>query len=150
MVSAVARQRACYRGLFVNVPETVVRVVAVLAAGGFLFVAGFQSFLALGAPWGRAAYGGFREVLPVGLRVGSAFSAAVLVVAALVVLGRAGYWGDVPVLSGVFRWGTWALVALVGISGLVNFASSSPWERFLWGPLGFLVAVLCLVVALGG
>jgi hypothetical protein len=29
----------------------------------------------------------------------------------------------------------------------MNFASSSPWERFLWGPLALLLAALCFVVA---
>ena len=30
---------------------------------------------------------------------------------------------------------------------LMNFASSSPWERFLWGPLALVLAGLCFVLA---
>jgi hypothetical protein len=29
----------------------------------------------------------------------------------------------------------------------MNFASRSPWERFLWGPVALILAALCLVVA---
>ena len=49
-----------------------------MAAGvGFLLVAGFQIALALGAPWGRAAWGGAHEGrLPGKLRVASLVSAA--------------------------------------------------------------------------
>lgn len=128
--------------------ELAVRVAAAGAASGFVFFAGFQLLLALGAPWGGAAYGGFHEgVLPPRLRIASAASAVVLIVAALVVLGRGGYWGA-TLPSGIFHWGTWLLVALITLSALANFASSSNWERFLWGPVALLLAFLCLVVLL--
>lgn len=132
-----------------NFPTLIVRIAAAVAASGFIFLAGFQVFLALGAPWGRAAWGGVHEgVLPPGLRVASAVSAVVLIVAALLVLGRAGYWGA-TVLSGIFRWGTWALVAMMTLSALANFASSSNWERFSGGPMALLLALTCFIVALG-
>jgi hypothetical protein len=73
----------------------------------------------------------------------------VLVVAALVVLARVGYMGNTAIPYGVFRWGTWALVAAMTLSALANFASSSRWERFLGGLVALLLALLCLVVALG-
>ena len=41
----------------------------------------------------------------------------------------------------------WALVGLTFLSSVLNFASSSQWERYLWGPFGLVLAVLCLVVA---
>jgi hypothetical protein len=31
----------------------------------------------------------------------------------------------------------------------MNFASLSSWERFLWGPVALILAVLCLVLARG-
>jgi hypothetical protein len=31
----------------------------------------------------------------------------------------------------------------------MNIISPSKWERFLWGPVALILAVLCLVVALG-
>jgi hypothetical protein len=34
------------------------------------------------------------------------------------------------------------------LAALLNFASHSSWERFLWAPVALILAVLCLVVAL--
>jgi hypothetical protein len=125
------------------------RTAAAMAATGFILVAGFQVFLALGASWGRAAWGGAHDVLPPGLRIASAAAAAMSTTAALVVLGRAGYLGA-TVLFGIFRWGAWVLVGAIALSALGNFASSSGWERFLMGPVALLLALLCFIVALGG
>jgi len=75
--------------------------------------------------------------------------AVVLVLGALILLGWIGYW-ESSLPFGVFRWGTWALVGGMTLSALGNFASSSPWERFLLGPIALLLALLCLVVALWG
>jgi hypothetical protein len=33
------------------------------------------------------------------------------------------------------------------ISALVNFASQSRWENFVWGPIALILAVLCVTVA---
>ena len=120
-----------------------------MAAAGFILVAGFQILLALGVAWGHAAWGGTHDVLPQALRIGSAASAAALIVAALIVLGRAGYWGA-AVPFGVFHWGAWVLVVAMALSALANFASSSSWERFVMGPVALLLALLCLFVALDG
>lgn len=124
-----------------------VRVAAVGAASSLIALAAFQVALALGAPLGRGAWGGAHAQLPAGLRIASGFAAAVLVLAAFIVLGRAGY--QVPVPPNVSRWGTWVLVAGLTLSALGNFASSSNWERFLLGPLALVQALLCLVVARG-
>ena len=130
--------------------ELAVRIAAAGASSGFVFFAGFQLLLMLGAPWGDAAYGGFHEgVLPPRPRVASAASAVVLIVAALVVLGHGGYWGA-TLPSAIFYWGTCSLVAVTTLSALANFASSSKWERFLWAPVALLLAFLCLVVLLAG
>jgi hypothetical protein len=144
------RRRAYPRRWFLALPAFPVHAAAALAAGGFLLVAVFQIALSLGVPWGRGAWGGVHgDVLPARLRIASAVSAGVLVVAALVVLVRVGYLGNTAIPYGVFRWGTWTLVAAMTLSALANFASSSRWERFLGGPVALLLALLCLVVALG-
>ena len=68
-----------------------VRIAAVAAATGFLIQAAFQAALALGAPLGRAAWGGAYEgQLPMGLRIASGVAVGVFVLAALIVLGRGG------------------------------------------------------------
>lgn len=125
------------------------RTAAVAAAIGFFGIAIFQVALALGAPFGRAAWGGTHAQLPMGLRIASAFAVGIWVLAALIVLGRAGF--QVFALPPAFlRWGTWSLVGVSVLAALVNFASPSSWERFIWGPVALILAVLCLVVARSG
>ena len=121
---------------------------AMAAAVSFLLIAGFQVALALGAPWGRAAWGGAHEGrLPRNLRIASGFAAVFWVAAALVILARAGY--DFPPLpSGVARDGTWVLFGLSALGALMNLASRSKLERLIWSPVSALLAVLCLLVAL--
>lgn len=122
------------------------RTAAIAASVGFLALAGFQLALALGAPLGRAAWGGTHTQLPTGLRIASAFAVGVWVLAALIVLGRAGF-SVSPIPSAFARWGTWILVGLLPLGALMNLASSSSWERFLWAPVALILAVLCFVVA---
>ncbi len=124
-------------------------LTAILAAVGFVVIAGFQAALALGAPFGVAAWGGTRPGrLPSRLRVASAFACVLWLFAVVVVLDRGGS-EVVSLPSALARWGTWALVVLLPIGALLNLASTSWWERFVWGPLALVLAVLCLVVALG-
>jgi hypothetical protein len=119
-----------------------------VAAAGFGVVAVFQLLLALGAPWGRATQGGFNDgPLPPELRIVSSVFMVIIIGAAFVVLGRAGYWGDR--FSRAFRVGTWALVVYFTFGVLLNLASSSPWERFGWAPFTLLLAVATFVVARG-
>src|SRR5438067_7966530 len=91
---------------------TAERAAAAAAATGFSLLATFQLLLALGAPLGHAAWGGAQERLPSGLRIASAFAAVVFVVAALMVLSRAGYRMS-PLPLSVARWGIWVLVAVL-------------------------------------
>jgi hypothetical protein len=123
------------------------RAAAVMAAVGFVLVASFQAALALGAPWGRAAWGGAHERLPGPLRTASGFAVAFWFVAALVVLARAGFeWSPIPV--SVARWGTWVLFAILVVGTLMNLASRSRLERGIQTPIAAVLSVLCLVVAL--
>jgi hypothetical protein len=122
------------------------RWVALVTASGLAIIAAFQLALAIGMPWGRAAYGGTSATLVPELRVASGVATVVWLLAALVVLGRAGYWGSAR-WSGFLPWATWVVAVLLLLGALVNFASSSPWERFGWGPLALLLAILCVVLA---
>jgi hypothetical protein len=49
----------------------------VAAAAGFLVIAAFELALALGAPLGRAGWGGGNAELPIGFRSASGFAVAV-------------------------------------------------------------------------
>ncbi len=105
-------------------------------AGWSCGLAAFQLALALGAPWGAAAWGGQTTgVLPGGLRAASAASAVawllIAAVAAGLVLGRT---GRRRTLLGA------ALYATAGIA--LNAASPSGVERAVWVPLTALGAGL--------
>ena len=52
--------------------------------------------------------------------------------------------------AAVVRVGTWVVVVLLGVGALMNFASSSPWERYGWGPFTLVLFVMCVVLARSG
>ncbi len=79
----------------------------------------------------------------------SEVAVGVWVFAALTVLGRAGF-GASPLPASFTSWGTWLLVGVLAVGALMNFASPSAWERFMWGPFTLILAVLCLLVARHG
>jgi hypothetical protein len=122
------------------------RSAALIATAGLVAIAGFQLALALGAPLGRAAWGGTYDRLPAQLRVSSAVAVVVWLVAGAIILARANV-VTLPLPPEVITWGAWIVVVLLGLGAIVNFASRSPWERFGWGPLATILAVLCVVVA---
>ncbi|HXC76341.1 MAG TPA: hypothetical protein VNU19_04755 [Candidatus Acidoferrum sp.] len=122
------------------------RIVAAIAAAGFLVVAGYQVLLALGLAFSGAAWGG--ATLTPALRLASAVSAIVLVLAALIVSGRGGYWRS-RLPAAIFRWGTWVLVGGMALSALANFASPTAGERFFLGPAALLLALLCFAATRG-
>ena len=104
-------------------------LVAIVLAIGLLIVVAFQVTLTLGAPFGAAAMGGTNTGgLPDALRLVTGLLAFVWFLAALVVLARDGR-ALVSVPPAVARMGTWVLLGLLGLGALMNFASSSPWER---------------------
>jgi hypothetical protein len=122
-------------------------VAAMAAASGFLAIALFQVALAAGAPLGRAAWGGTHAgQLPTGLRVGSAIAVGVWILAAAIVVGRAGIVAT-PFPPALLQRGSWVLVALTLVGALMNFASPSPWERFMWAPVTLALAGLCFLIA---
>lgn len=92
----------------------------------------FQTALTFGAPLGAAALGGTNPgQLPDTVRLVTGLAAAIWLFAALLVLGRGGY-ALVGLPEAISRVGTWALVAVLGVGALTNFAPPSPWERFGW------------------
>lgn len=120
---------------------------ALFLAGGLLIVAAFQAALTLGAPFGAATQGGTNPgQLPGALRLVSGVGAIVWLCATVIVLARGG-WVLVPLRDNVIRVATWGLVGLLAVGALMNFASSSPWERFGWGPFALVLFVLCVVFA---
>lgn len=126
-------------------------MVTVAAAGTCLLLAVlavFQVSLALGAPWGRFAWGGQHRVLPPRLRAGSLVSVLIYVFVAVVVAGR----GDLlsfDVADRVLEVAAWCVTGYFVLGIGLNLASRSTPERLVMTPLCALLAVLCGVVALG-
>ena len=105
-----------------------------VATGLLVVAAGFQASLALGAPWGAAAFGGGHPgVLPTSLRGTSA--TAVVVYSGLAYVVWSGRMAapvqrrTYAVLSGVFAVGT-----------VMNAISPSMIERIIWTPVVGLLA----------
>jgi hypothetical protein len=121
-------------------------LAATLATAGFLVIAAFQLALALGAPLGRAAYGGRSAELSPAFRRFSAGAVVIWILAAVVMIGRGGL-AAVPLPDVIVDVGAWVLVALAVLGTIVNLASSSPWERFGWAPFSAALAVLGFIVA---
>lgn len=121
-------------------------ILAVVLLGAIIV---FQAALALGAPWGAAAWGGQNPgVLPTPLRIASGIVAVLvypLVIA--LVLAAAGLIDDdwLPIDGTLIMWG---LAVLLGLGALANFASRSQPER-RWGPVALTIALCCVVIALG-
>jgi hypothetical protein len=127
-------------------PAVRLRVTIALVACCLVLVV-FQAALVCGAPFGAATQGGTNPgQLPQGLRLLSGVVALVWLMAALVVLARGGR-PAVPIRHAVHRVGSWVLVGLLTIGTVLNFASSSPWERFGWGPFALLMLVLAVALA---
>jgi hypothetical protein len=126
------------------------RTLSIIAAVGFGVIAAFQLAIALGAPFGRASWGGTHVAeLPIELRIASGVAVGVYVLAAHVVLARAGVVHS-PLSAEALRRGTWVIVGLSAVGSLMNFASPSDWERLLWGPFALVLTVLCFLVARSG
>lgn len=108
-----------------------------------------QLFLALGAPWGRFAWGGGHPgVLPVPYRIASAASSVVYVIVALLALDLGGLVDVVP--NGVARIGMWVVFGLLVLSVAMNAISRSRAERLTMTPLALALAILSFFIALTG
>jgi hypothetical protein len=105
-------------------------------------LAAFQLALALGAPLGEAAWGGNHDELPTRLRIGSAASILVYGAAAAVLWVRRR-----DANSRLAHIGAWVFGILFLLSGVVNLASSSEWERFLLAPVSLVLATTFLLSA---
>lgn len=123
------------------------RLAALVFAGLIGVVSAFQMALALGAPWGAYAMGGaFPGVMPAPMRLAALVQIGVLSAVALVVLSRAGL--VLPAWRWTSRWLAWGIVALLGISVILNLITPSPMERLIWAPVAAALFATALRVAL--
>ncbi|AYF97720.1 hypothetical protein [Protaetiibacter intestinalis] len=129
-------------------PAVIARVAAIVAAVLYLGLVAFQLALALGAPWGRAAYGGQSAELSTALRVSSAIAVIVWSGVALVVLRRAGVTGWAPLPDAWLPVAVWVVVGLSAVAIVMNAITPSALERAIWLPVAILLFGSTLTVAL--
>jgi hypothetical protein len=106
-----------------------------------------QLLLAAGRPLGRFAWGGQHEVLPRRLRIGSAVSVVGYGLIAAVVLQAAGVIAVFP--DAVADVGIWVVTGYFALGVPLNAISRSRPERLVMTPVVLVLALCCLVVALG-
>lgn len=128
-----------------------IEIVALVAVALLTLAVGFQIGLAVGAPWGAAAYGG-RAVpdggaLPVAYRCASGVAALTLLGAMWVVLASASLVGRGPMPRSVLTVLLWCLTAMLVLNTLGNARGRHPVERWGAGGVTALLAVLCAVMA---
>jgi hypothetical protein len=125
--------------------ELIAGLIAVFLLGVITL---FQLALALGAPWGAAAWGGSHPgVLPTRLRVASAVVALVvypLIGISILITSSPVQIGGIPATGDVMMW---LFCGLFTVGAIANLASRSKAER-IWGPVSLIIAVCCAVIAM--
>lgn len=129
-------------------PPTVTRVAAIAALALFALLVLFQAALALGVPWGRAAYGGQPAVLPPQFRIASTVAMVVWTALALVVARRAGLplWAPAPDAWLLVL--TWIVVGLLVVAVIMNAITPSALERAIWLPFTVVLLAATTTVAI--
>jgi hypothetical protein len=107
----------------------------------------FQLALAIGAPWGRLAWGGGHERLPPALRIGSLISILVYAIFAIIVLEQARLIALLPSAE-IASVGIWVIAAYMALGVVVNAISRSRPERFVMTPVALALCATSTVVAL--
>ncbi len=124
------------------------RTFAVTAAVLYGLLVAFQLALVAGAPWGRAAYGGFVEQPGIELRATSAVAVILWSGAALVILKRAGFTVWAPLPRKALPAAVWVLGAVCLLAVVANAATPSDLERAIWLPFAVGMAVATFGVAI--
>lgn len=124
-------------------------IAAAVAVGLLVVVAVFQLALALGCPFGKAAWGGGHDgVLPPRLRAASAFVGLVVYPAVIAVVLSASGVIDADLVPGRGAVTMWVLTAIFLLGAMANVASRSRVERW-WAPVALMIAACCVAIALG-
>ncbi len=124
------------------------RLAAIVAVVLLALIAVFRISLALGVPWGSAAWGGAHAgTLPMRLRIASLVAGLLLYpLLALFVLDSAEVITTAWV-PGTGKVGMWVLTGFFAVGTIANFASRSKKER-IWGPVSLAIAVCCAIIAI--
>ncbi len=123
-----------------------VQISANIATILFAFFIGVQLLVAAGVIPISVLWGGRQTELTPTLRVASLAAAAVLGVFIYIIRYRAGLVGSVPPPTAI-RVAAWVVTGYLALNTLGNFASVTPVEKLLFGPMTLLMTIACLVVA---
>lgn len=125
-------------------------IFAQLTAYGFYLICLFQLALVFGAPWGEFTQGGgTKGKLGRAGRIGAAISIVVLLVMSQAILATQGtglFIGLPGWLLESLKWATF-VYSILGV--VMNWASRSPKERMVWGPIASVLAVLIALAIFG-
>jgi len=125
------------------------KTAAWIGVFGFLGMGIFQFLLALGYPYGKLAWGGFYEKLPVSLRIGSGIAILIYGYGTIVLLESALI---IQLLNNpdLVEYSVWIFAALFGLSTIGNLQSKSELEKRVMTPIGILFCYLCIIVGMAG
>ncbi len=123
--------------------KTTAVFIAIAQAG---FVVAMAYWASGGKRWLHSHWGGFYDELPLRLRISDAVSGTAFLYGIYAAIASA--WDFGP--QGFLTVSAWGFVALLGLSSLANFASSSKYERFLFAPVAVLLALCWAIIAGAG
>lgn len=126
-----------------NIPRVAGNVATVLYALTIVL----QLLLASGILPITMAWGGREPVLTTNLRIASLTSAALLLFFIYVIRRRAGLVSDAPITP-IIKVLSWLITAFSALNFLGNLASLSSGEKFLFGPISFILLVACILVSI--
>jgi len=107
----------------------------------------FQLLLALGKPYGKAAYGGKYDVLPDNLRILSCIAILIFMAASLFVAVRAEFLINFP-FPDIANIGVWVFALYLSFNTVLNSVSESKLEKKIMTPISFTAAICLFIVAL--
>jgi len=124
-------------------------IAAIIACVLFFLLSIFQVLLAIGLPFGRAAYGGKYETLPKKFRIMSLIAVGIFVFGIIIVLERAAIMTvfNNDLLTTIV---IWIYAVYSTLNTLMNAVSKSQWEKRIMSPISLVIAVCCFILAILG
>jgi hypothetical protein len=123
-----------------------VHIAANIATILFVLSIILQILLATGILPISMAWGGRQSELTIPLRIASLAAAVLLGFFIYIIRRRAGLIGDMPIPR-IIKVLSCIITAFMAFNTLGNLASTSTGEKILFGPISFLLAVVCLIVS---
>lgn len=118
--------------------------IVIVISGGMAI---FQILLAMGAPLGNLAWGGFYKKLPMKLRISSFFSAIIFLLIIITVAEKLNllYSFNSPK---IIQYLLWFFFILFSLSTIANIFSQSKMEKRIMLPIAIILALSFLMIIL--